>query len=345
MSRTGEASLSSPTEPASGLGTLQYVLILQIVGCSLVILGHSYPFAGVPPWADTVRSFVYSFHMPLFVWCSGFLAVATNAASKYGLGEFTKKRAMRLLFPYFAFSLIGVAPKIVFAQFLNDKLGLDWWDLVVAMLVPRESIWGHFWFLPMLFLVGLIGYAIDWIGTRVSRGPVIAIATALAAAVTFLPEATQWFALSDVQHFLVYFLVGMWMGLSRARIESLPILVAPVSLASAVALFMLAPSSSKIAIAILMTTGLLVLALRVSPHLSISRDALIGQTYQIFILSWPFQLIVEIITERILGVGFYVTAPLMFLAGMLLPLVTLRAVDWFEDRTGTHAISLVLGKG
>lgn len=107
------------------LETLQYVVILQIVGCVLVVLGHSYPYEGVPPWADTVRRFIYTFHMPLFVWCSGFLAVATSAATKYRFGEFLRKRATRLLVPYAAFSVIGIAPKVMFASVLHDQMPLN----------------------------------------------------------------------------------------------------------------------------------------------------------------------------------------------------------------------------
>ena len=50
---------------------------------------------------------------------------------------------------------------------------------------------------------------------------------------------------------------------------------------------------------------------------NINRKSLIAQTYQIFILSWPCQLIVEIIIERILHLQWWIILPSVFLAGVM----------------------------
>lgn len=136
-----------------------FVTWMQMIGCVLVILGHSYTFVSeIPSAALSIRTFIYYFHMPLFVWCSGYLLVKTKQCDKYSFSEYTKRRFLRIMVPYFLFSLIGIIPKIALSSVLNDSLEID--GLIRAFLVPRESIWGHFWFLPMIFFLGLIGYLI-----------------------------------------------------------------------------------------------------------------------------------------------------------------------------------------
>lgn len=90
------------------------------------------------------KLFVYSFHMPVFVFCSGVLLVLSDADRKYTFPAYLKRRALRLLLPYFVFSLIGIVPKVLLSSVLNDSLRFEFLQIVRAFLVPRESIWGHF---------------------------------------------------------------------------------------------------------------------------------------------------------------------------------------------------------
>ncbi len=151
---------------------LGFITWMQMIGCFLVILGHSYPFVTeVPSWARSLQVFIYDFHMPLFVWCSGYLLVAARQAEKYAFGEYAKHRAVHILLPYLAFSLIGIVPKVLLSGFLNDSLSFDYIAIIRAFLVPRESIWGHFWFLPMIFFLGLIGYGLEYFAQKRTPPP------------------------------------------------------------------------------------------------------------------------------------------------------------------------------
>ena len=140
---------------------LKYITLAQIIGCCLVILGHSFPF--VTPYPCVLMEgcrFLYTFHMPLFVWCSGFLFAHTMQTRKT-FAQYASQRALKLLVPYFLISLIGLVPKILASSVLNDTLNMDAMEIVRAFLVPREGVWGHFWFLPMIYLIGVIGYLLD----------------------------------------------------------------------------------------------------------------------------------------------------------------------------------------
>lgn len=283
--------------------------------------------------------------MPLFIWCSGYLLVVSNASSKYRFGDFVKRRATRLLLPYLAFSVVGLLPKALFADVLNDPIELGFQEIVVAFLVPRQNVWGHFWFLPMIFLIGILGYAVDKVvSSSGHRRLMLGVITAISASLIYLPEATDWFGLGDMQRHLLFFLLGMMAADARPLVERTPLVVAPIAASSAIGLFMLDRTYLGPVIAVLMIVAVVSLTVSFGSRFQISRNALLAQTYQIFILSWPFQLIVEIITEKILGLGFVIVMPSMFAAGLVLPILTLRLVNAFEIKTGTRVISLMLGR-
>lgn len=49
-------------------GELRYITLAQVIGCVLVIFGHSFPFVTeVPRAVRESQVFLYAFHMPLFV--------------------------------------------------------------------------------------------------------------------------------------------------------------------------------------------------------------------------------------------------------------------------------------
>lgn len=75
-----------------------YLSTARVIGILLVVLGHSYPFnVPISQGLEFLRSFIYSFHMPLFVFISGFLAAKSSRTPKdYILG-----RAKKLLPPLF----------------------------------------------------------------------------------------------------------------------------------------------------------------------------------------------------------------------------------------------------
>ena len=53
--------------------------IAKGIGILLVIVGHT----GGLPAHSTVHHFIYSFHMPLFMFASGFIYMATHAVVLY----------------------------------------------------------------------------------------------------------------------------------------------------------------------------------------------------------------------------------------------------------------------
>lgn len=76
----------------------------------LVVIGHYHP-ENSPEWYSTVWKFIYSFHMPLFMFASGYSYIATKREQAYG--SFIWKKAKRLMIPYLVTSVLVITLKLV----------------------------------------------------------------------------------------------------------------------------------------------------------------------------------------------------------------------------------------
>ncbi len=327
---------------------LTFITLMQMVGCFFVIFGHSYPFiTDVPSYAYKLQIFIYDFHMPLFVWCSGYLLVAAKQTEKYSFKEYFIRRAKHILVPYFAFSIIAVVPKILLSPLLNDELDFNALQIIRTFLVPRESVWGHFWFLPMIFILGILGYGILKLEKLIKGGYILYAVLVLTIAGYFVPNLTGWFSVNDILHYAFYFVLGMVCNKKAFELlNKAPLFIGFGSLITSVLLFVLTKNQIMVAfvISILMIIAVYAFCYKASNGFKINRNSVFAQTYQIFILSWPCQLIVEIIFERIFGLPFYAMLPLMLIAGIIGPIIILKLVIWFTEKTKIKFISLMIGR-
>jgi fucose 4-O-acetylase-like acetyltransferase len=126
---------------------IEYIDIARGIGILLVVLGHN-DFALVSPFAYKV---IYSFHMPLFFFLSGYFINPS-----VGFWEFIKKRFNSLLKPYL-FTIF----MIYFVSVSFEKMGFQ-----TAIFRITKSLYGsgyyidwvQLWFLPHLFVVSLYAY-------------------------------------------------------------------------------------------------------------------------------------------------------------------------------------------
>ena len=315
----------------------------------MVILGHSFPLATPYPCeiANCVR-FLYLFHMPLFVWCSGFLFAHTMQSHRLSLAHYMSKRAVKLLVPYFVISLFGLIPKIVASSVLNDTLNMDAISLVRAFLVPREGVWGHFWFLPMIFLMGTFGFSVDKF-SKTTRTWVMVVLISFALSF-FRYDVLQWFAVNDALHYFVFYVGGVLCCRLTKSIDICHWAYIGAAILLSVALFCTISSNAQLIhtrntlIAMLMIFAIVQLCKKIDKFINVNRNSSIAQTYQLFILSWPCQLVAGIVVERILHLCWSISIPIVFTTGIIAPLLLLKLIDRLEMNTPKRYISFVLGK-
>jgi len=115
------------------------------ISIALVVLGHTI----LPhPWLV----YVFSFHMPLFFFLSGYLF---NPQRHPDWWQFLKKKALTLLLPYLIFYLLNY---IYWILRFNPQ---DYWEPIRTMLVSTDAIHAPFiplWFLTCLFVLEIYFY-------------------------------------------------------------------------------------------------------------------------------------------------------------------------------------------
>lgn len=129
------------------------------LGMVLVMLGHS----DIP---DPIKTYIYTFHMPLFFFLSGYLFSIKKYPKVTG---FLLKRLKTLILPYLCFSIVAY-----FWFLLVRHLGLVHYShdlitpLIGSIVAIRKSDWtvhsGALWFVACLFCTELIFYLITKLG-------------------------------------------------------------------------------------------------------------------------------------------------------------------------------------
>ena len=126
---------------------IEYLDIAKGIGILLVVLGHN-DFEVISPF---VQRMIYSFHMPLFFFLSGYFI---NASLPFW--DFFKKRFNALMKPYFFTIFL-----IYFTSVSFEKMGFN-----MAITRTVKSLYGsgyyldwvQLWFLPHLFVVSLYAF-------------------------------------------------------------------------------------------------------------------------------------------------------------------------------------------
>jgi len=126
---------------------IEYIDIARGIGILLVVMGHN-DFAVISPFAYQV---IYSFHMPLFFFLSGyFLKTAIP------FFDFLKKRFNSLLKPYLFIIFIIYFTSVSFEK-MGFKTALQ--RIVKSLYGAGYYIdWVQLWFLPHLFVVSLYAF-------------------------------------------------------------------------------------------------------------------------------------------------------------------------------------------
>lgn len=135
---------------------LGYIDVLRGIAIALVVLGHC-----APPYLDT---FIFTFHVPLFFFISGMLFAYREKRQPFFI--FLKKRALRLLVPYFAFEILNFLITYAFS-FVYSGFSVTLPDNFFAIFTGFSSqsaaysgVAGHVWFFPCMFFSEIAFYFI-----------------------------------------------------------------------------------------------------------------------------------------------------------------------------------------
>lgn len=130
---------------------IEWVDILKGIGILLVVLGHQLDND------FTLFKYIYSFHMPLFFFISGFLFPSN--CYKNNLKDYIYKKQITLIRPYFVFGFISLFIYTIYRGY--DISGLKALYIANRKMIQSPEFDTPLWFLPCLFVVSIAFYVMN----------------------------------------------------------------------------------------------------------------------------------------------------------------------------------------
>lgn len=145
--------------PQENTSKLRHIAILRAIAILLVVIGHSptNPLAGdshnVHALVKTIFvDYPYSFHMPLFLWMSGYVFFYTSFEQRHSIHFIREliKKGKRLLVPLYATGFLVLLP----TMFLSLNPEGSFLRIATDILLTKDI--QHLWFLRSLFCIFLV---------------------------------------------------------------------------------------------------------------------------------------------------------------------------------------------
>ncbi|NGM20467.1 acyltransferase [Roseomonas stagni] len=304
------------------------------VAILIVVFGHI--VAGAPPpgaeWWDLLRTAIYAFHMPFFLYLSGtvFGLMGTQRTPLSGMPALAAKRAARLLPPFFLFGLLILFGKLATEHFVHvdnrpDGLLGGLRDLLFTTArSPATSVW----YLWVLFVCSI---AAPPIWRRIGAPGLVLIGLLLLA----LDPPSILYADRLARH-AVFFAIGIWAAEREALL--LPLFTRYLALwwlafVAALLATVFGPLSGDLS---LLVCGLLSIPalhglMRVAPVTRWQWPLVLGQASMVIYLFNTIAIGVAKAALILAGIGwtaagFWIHIPVLTAAGVILPMLGKRLV-------------------
>ena len=174
--------------------------ILKGFGILLVFLGHSFMLKGLNLiesnlWNYYIYKLIYSFHMPLFFFISGF-----TVKRDYNLKQFYFSKIKRLLIPYIFINIVDFILRKSFQNLVNTS-SLSFRE--VFLFGGKTT-----WFIYTLFILLLIFPVIDKYIYKKNKAIYFFLILILINIVNFKVLNIRLFSIDKILYYYIYFTLG-----------------------------------------------------------------------------------------------------------------------------------------
>ncbi len=327
------------------------ISFLQVFGIILVVAGHSdYQIPDNP-----VHRWIYSFHMPLFMFISGYLlryglrekSLATT--SMYGAKGFIWKKVRRLLIPYVFISSLAFFPKAWMSRFAARPLDVSWDSYLNMLIYPWDNVIIFFWFLPTLFIIFLIVvYSAKLLAKLRITVPWGILLLILVGLHLFNPmKGFMLLNIGGVINYLLYFGLGYYC--CRNHLEQYFQRNPVVLFAGTFVLSLVLPFLPKFfAQDVLMAINGIAMSICLG-HLYVRTDStflahLYGSSYAIYLFSWFPQVAFQQVLMKLTGAPWPVTSALALIGGIYIPWLIYRWILKNKENRAGRVVAYLTGQ-
>lgn len=323
-------------------GLINSILIVQGWAMLWVVIGHA-PLdsvAGNPTIVQWLYDIAYAFHMPLFVFVSGYLFQLTRIAKGYSYKDMMVEKLQRLGIPYVAFTVIAMVCKSIMPEAVKRQSALSISEFAYAMICPSDGPLNELWFVMMLLCLFAL-YPLWKMRGKWALVLAVALVVLLHAVPFFEPNI---FAVQSLCQHAIYFLLGTLAAryrserlFSRRNVVAVVITLALSALSDYLMWWHIKPFQMTIAL-----TGILLSLLlaegcnRFIPWLFASFR---GYTYQIYLMG----IFVQIAVKYLYRHNFIENYALGYVLCIVLAIYIPVGVSFVAQRINNRFINLCLG--
>lgn len=309
---------------------INWLLILQGWTMLWVVIGHS-PLqpahTELSHWySDLLSDLAYSFHMPMFIFISGYLFYLTRIKTGKTYWPTIKDKIIKLGIPYLFFTIFAMVLKSVFSTEMDRPTSITFGELAHAFLYPDDGPVSGFWFLAVIMWCFLF-YPL-WKALLRNKATVICgliVTLALCLTVDF-SENNLFCFLKFLSHSFYFFLgaVACRYGLHEMKT---PVLytVGILSLLIFTLLFIVHINGAEVITAVMGMLFSISFAQILNNFIPSAFSSFRNYTYQIYLMGIFFQIFTKIIFKHYLFDNFFAYT-LCVLSGLYFPVLISIAV-------------------
>lgn len=317
---------------------LNYISFMQFVGPILVIIGHAMNGLEYNKILNTIKEWIYIFHMPLFFFISGYLFCYKNGLEIKGYKKFLKDKFWRLMFPYLVLNIIFIIPKFLLGAFIKDQVQFSLEYFIYIILTPRANIWGHLWFLFALFLVYAISPVFDFFRKKNKKIYWSILLLFCAIIFIFTPVKTDMFAINDLQKDLLFFVMGMlfaYIPIERIRKEISKLKVSLLFIIEIILTIIWSFYKEIMIVQLLVGVNTIVLLFILPIVFNIKNEFILKQanySFAIYVMHWPVIITCRLIVYQILKVNNIIAFILMLISGYVIPNIVIYIANKIKNK-------------
>ncbi len=307
---------------------IEWLAVLQGFSMLLVVIGHvsltNLPGDPSTPIATGIERTIYTFHMPLFIFISGWLFYYTCISREKTYKDMLMSKMKRLAVPFLAFTLVTTLLKSAFPGLMHRVVDMD--EIINTFILFRSNPLGEMWFIVVLFELMLL-YPLYKLMTKSKTFSAICLGGAVLLNLSGL--SISYFSIGRVTYMFPFFVAGFlcckyeW----QKFLSNLWSLVITAFLFVAINVMGILPKSADI---IIVSTGiafsfsLCLMLAKFWPQLFRSfRD----YTFQIFLMGIFFQMVIRWIYVRMGNDSLFIPMWLLSVAiGVYVPTLIAMAI-------------------
>lgn len=137
---------------------IEWLSVLQGFSMLLVVIGHvsltNVPGDPSTPVATGIERVIYTFHMPLFIFISGWIFYYTCIGREKPYRDMLVSKVRRLAVPFFFFTFVAMVLKLALPQLMHRVVDME--EIINTFVFFRSNPLGEMWFVIVLFELMLL---------------------------------------------------------------------------------------------------------------------------------------------------------------------------------------------